>query len=92
MFVSATINGQAVHALFDTGATHNFILKDEDKHLGLEVTKEEGTMKVVNSPTKRIAGTTQGVRVTLVTWSGKLDFSVVPMDDFKMVRVIKFFD
>lgn len=92
MFVSATINGQVVHALLDTGATYNFISKDETKHLGLEVTKEGGTMKVVNSPAKRIASTTQSVRVTLVTWSRKLDFFVVPMDDFKMIRVMKFFD
>lgn len=58
MFVSATINGQAMYALLDTGATHNFISKDEAKHLGLEVTKEGGTMKVVNSPAKRITSTT----------------------------------
>ena len=32
------------------------------------------------------------MHLTLGTWSGKLDFSIVPMDDFKMVLGIEFFD
>ena len=92
MYVNATVNGQAVRALLDTGATHNFISEKEAKRLGLKVTKDGGTMKAVNSPAKPIAGTAQGVRVTLETWSRKLDFSIVPMDDFKMVLGMEFFD
>ncbi|KAH9670137.1 Endonuclease [Citrus sinensis] len=92
MYVNTTVNGQAVRALLDTGATHNFILEEEAKSLGLKVTKDGGTMKAVNSPAKPIAGTAQGVRVTLGTWSGKLDVSIVPMDDFKMVLGMEFFD
>ncbi|KAH9750077.1 Endonuclease [Citrus sinensis] len=49
-------------------------------------------MKAVNSPAKPIAGIAQGVHITLGTWSGKLDFSIVPMDDFKMVLGMEFFD
>ena len=49
-------------------------------------------MKAVNSPAKPIAGITQGVHATLGTWSGKLDFSIVPMDDFKIVLGMEFFD
>ncbi|KAH9722467.1 Endonuclease [Citrus sinensis] len=64
----------------------------EAKRLGLKATKEGGTMKVVNSPAKPIAGIAQGVHITLGTWSGKLDFFIVPMDDFKMVLGMEFFD
>ena len=92
MYVSATINGQAVRALLDTEATHNFISEEEAKRIGLKATKDGGTMKAVNSPAKPIASTAQGVRVTLGTWSRKLDFSIVPIDDFKMVLGIEFFD
>ncbi|KAH9706417.1 Endonuclease [Citrus sinensis] len=46
MYVNATVNGRAVRALLDTGATHNFISKEEAKRLGLKVTKDGGTMKV----------------------------------------------
>ena len=49
-------------------------------------------MKAVNSPAKPIAGIAQGVHITLGTWSGKLDFSIVPIDDFKMVIGMEFFD
>ena len=89
MYVSAKVNGQSVRALLDTGATHNFVSVDKAKRLGLKATKEGGTMKAVNSPAKPIAGIAQGVHIMLGTWSGKLDFSIVPMDDFKMVLGIR---
>ena len=92
MYVSAKVNGQFVCALLDTRATYNFVSVDKAKRLGLKATKEGGTMKAVNSPAKPIAGITQGVHITLGTWSGKLDFSIVPMDDFKMVLGMEFFD
>ncbi|KAH9697420.1 Endonuclease [Citrus sinensis] len=92
MYVSAKLNGQSIRALLDTGATHNFVSIDEAKRLGLKATKEGGTMKAVNSPAKPIAGIAQGVHITLGTWSGKLDFSIVPMDNFKMVLGMEFFD
>ena len=53
--------------------------------------KEGGMMKAVNSPAKPIAGIAQGVHIMLGTWSGKLDFSIAPMDDFKMVIDMEFF-
>lgn len=49
-------------------------------------------MKAVNSPAKPIVGIAQGLNTTLGTWSGKFDFSIVPMDDFKMVLGMEFFD
>lgn len=42
--MSVTINGQVVRALLDTRATHNFISKNDAKHLGLKVTNEEDTL------------------------------------------------
>lgn len=49
-------------------------------------------MKAVNSPAKSIAGIAQGVHKTLETWNKKLDFSIVPMDNFKIILSMKFFD
>ena len=92
MYVSANVNGQSVRALLDTGATHNFVSVNEAKQLGLEATKEGGTMKAMNSSAKPIAGITQGVHITLGTLNGKLDFSIVLIDDFKMVLSMEFFD
>lgn len=92
MYVSASINGQIVRVLLDTGATHNFIFKDEAKCLGLKMTKEWGTLKVVNSSAKPIESTAQGVRLTLGTWSRKLNFFIMPMNDLKMVLGMEFFN
>ncbi|KAK0594587.1 hypothetical protein LWI29_037966 [Acer saccharum] len=92
MFVNASINGKAVRAMLDTGATHNFVSIDEAKKLGLKATNGGGTIKAVNSPAKPIAGIAKAVLVSLGTRSGKLDFSVVPMDDFQVVLGMEFFD
>ncbi|KAK0604828.1 hypothetical protein LWI29_019873 [Acer saccharum] len=84
MFVKATIRGKQVRAMLDTGATHNFISVYEAKRLGIRITNDEGAIKAANSPVKLIDGTTKGVTVHLGPWSGKLDFSVVPLDDYQM--------
>ncbi|KAK0593409.1 hypothetical protein LWI29_036238 [Acer saccharum] len=91
MFVKATIRGKQVRAMLDTGATHNFISVDEAKRLGLRITNDEGAIKAANSPVKLIDGTAKGVTVHLGPWSGKLDFSVVPLDDYQMVLGMAFF-
>ncbi len=49
-------------------------------------------MKAVNSPTKPIAAIVQGMHTTLGPWSGNLDFFIVPIDEFKMVLGMEFFD
>ena len=90
MFVNASINGKAVRAMLDTGATHNFVSIDEAKKLGLKATSGGGTIKA--SPAKPIAGIAKAVPVCLGAWSGKLDFSIVPMDDFQVVLGMEFFD
>ncbi|GJR85442.1 cytochrome P450 78A7-like protein [Tanacetum coccineum] len=44
-YLEATINGVKVRALFDSGATHNFLADDEAKRLGITTTKGSGTIK-----------------------------------------------
>lgn len=56
--MNANINSKTLRALLDAEATHNFVMEDGAKRLGLKATKERGTMKVINSPVKSIAGTT----------------------------------
>ena len=92
MYVSASINGQAVCALLDTEATHNFISEDEAKHQDLKATQHRGAIKAINSPVKSFAGSTRGIHVTLGIWNRKLDFSIVPMDDYAVILGMEFFD
>ncbi|GJZ49134.1 putative nucleotidyltransferase, ribonuclease H [Tanacetum coccineum] len=91
-YVEATINGVKVRALVDSGATHNFVADDEAKRIGINATKGSGTIKVVNSPAKAIHRVAKDVRAKIGEWEGTIDLSVVPMDDFKVVIGLEFFD
>ncbi|GJU90999.1 putative nucleotidyltransferase, ribonuclease H [Tanacetum coccineum] len=91
-YVEATINGVKVRALVDSGATHNFVADDEAKRLGFNATKGSGKIMAVNSPAKAIHGVAKDVRAKIGEWKGTIDFSVVPMDDFKVVLGLEFLD
>ncbi|XP_054818995.1 uncharacterized protein LOC129318287 [Prosopis cineraria] len=91
MYVDGKLNGSPVTIMCDTGAAHNFITPEEAKRIGLKVVQEGGSLKAVNSPPKQLCGIAQGVKLCLGSWSGKIDFSVAPMDDFKVVLGLKFF-
>lgn len=86
------INGREAIAMFDTGASHNFMNVNEAKRIGLKFTNEEGTVKAVNSEAQAIKGVARGVTVKIGDWQGKLDFTVLPMDDFDIVLGLGFFD
>ncbi|CAN6454511.1 unnamed protein product [Victoria cruziana] len=71
--------------MVDTGATHNFVSVEETKRLGLILKKEELRMKVMNSEAKPICGVARDVAVKIKNLSGKTNFSVAPIDDYKMI-------
>lgn len=54
-------------------------------------TKESGWLKAVNSQVKPIYGTAHNVDLQVGTWKGKVNLSVVPMDDFQVVLGMEFF-
>ncbi|XP_057755441.1 uncharacterized protein LOC130974589 [Arachis stenosperma] len=85
MYVKAFINEKPVMAMIDTGATHNFITPDEARRLGLKITEKNGWFKPVNTKGEPLKGVAKGVEMTLGSWKGLVDFSVAPMDDFKIV-------
>ncbi|XP_042951365.1 uncharacterized protein LOC122286598 [Carya illinoinensis] len=90
MYVEAEINGKKTHAMVDSGASHNFIKKEEAARLGISLEKGQGWLKAVNSDAKPLDGVARGVELQLGTWRGKLDFSVAPMDDFNIVLGMEF--
>nr|GEV84874.1 hypothetical protein [Tanacetum cinerariifolium] len=91
-YVEATINSVKVHALVDSGATHNFVAVDEAERLGINATKGSGTIKAVNSPAKPIHEVAKDARAKIGEWEGTIDLSVVLMDDFKVVLGLEFLD
>ena len=90
IYIEAFVNGKATKALVDTGATHNFVSEDEAKRLELKASKEGGWLKTVNSAAKPSHGVTHGVTMHTISWEGKVDFTMTPMDDFKMVLRMDF--
>ncbi|XP_057754711.1 uncharacterized protein LOC130974013 [Arachis stenosperma] len=85
MYVKAFINRKPIIAMIDTGATHNFITPDEASMLGLKITEKNGWFKPVNTKGEPLKGVAKGVEMTLGSWKGLVDFSVAPMDNFKIV-------
>ena len=90
MYVEAVVNGKATKALVDTGATHNFVSEGEAKRLELQASKEGGWLKAVNSAAKPSHGVARRVTMHIGSWEGRVDFTVAPMDDFKMVLGMDF--
>ncbi|KAK8684211.1 hypothetical protein V6N13_040241 [Hibiscus sabdariffa] len=92
LYMDVAINGKATRAMVDTGASHNFISLEEATRLGVKVTGGKGSIKAVNSAAKPIHGIAQEVKTDVGTWSGRLNFSIVPMDDYKLILGIEFLD
>ena len=55
------------------------------RRLKLKTSKEAGWLKGVNSAAKPSQGVAGGVTMKIGPWEGKVDFTVAPMDDFKIV-------
>ncbi|ERN14640.1 hypothetical protein AMTR_s00038p00194690 [Amborella trichopoda] len=82
MFIEVQINGKAMRVMIDTRASHNFVSTEEANRPGLQFAKEMEWVKVVNSEAKPIRGMVLGVDIRLGPWTGKVDLSIVPMDDY----------
>ncbi|KAK2990721.1 hypothetical protein RJ640_003789 [Escallonia rubra] len=90
LYVEAKLNGKPTQVMVDTGATHNFVTMEEAKRLGLKVVGGEGWLKSVNTNAKPLHGVARQVEMCLGSWRGLVDFSVAPMDDFKVVIGLDF--
>ncbi|KAL4199179.1 hypothetical protein AMTRI_Chr03g49890 [Amborella trichopoda] len=77
-------------AMVDTGATHNFISGDEAKRLGLHLEKDSSRLKAVNSEAKPLLGVAKAVELKLGGWSGTVNLSAVPMNDFRVILGMDF--
>ena len=85
MYVEANVNGMSTKAMIDTGATHNFVSEEEARRLKLQTSREAGWLKAVNSAAKPSQGVARGVTMKIGPWEGKMNYTVAPMDDFKVV-------
>ena len=89
MYVKALVNGVAVMALVDTGATNSFISTDCANELGLSLAPSTNQIKTANSELQRIRGCSS-VDLEIGDWKGKFNFHVVALDDFDCILGIDF--
>ncbi|XP_068669063.1 uncharacterized protein [Aristolochia californica] len=90
LYLDVLINGFQVKAMVDTGATHNFVSEEEARRLKFKATRDTSRMKVVNSAAREVSGVAKAVSANVREWGGKLDFTIVPMDDFKVILGMDF--
>ncbi|KAL0310179.1 UNVERIFIED_CONTAM: hypothetical protein Scaly_2953700 [Sesamum calycinum] len=89
MYVRVQINGKAVMAMLDSGATHNFVADREIQKLGLTLAQHSSSIKAVNSEMKPIQGVAC-VELKVGAWIGKCNLMVVPLDDFDVILGVDF--
>ncbi|KAK3042994.1 hypothetical protein RJ639_000971 [Escallonia herrerae] len=85
MYVDIKVNGKAIRAMVDTGATHNYISSTEVERLGLTLEK-----RAINSAAQLVAGIARSVLIKIGPYEGRTNFSVVIMDDFKLILGLEF--
>ncbi|KAK2987590.1 hypothetical protein RJ640_027891 [Escallonia rubra] len=90
MYVDIKVNGKAIRAMVDTGATHNYISSTEVERLGLTLEKGCGRVKAINSAAQPVAGIARSVLIKIGLYEGRTNFSVVIMDDFKLILGLEF--
>ncbi|XP_075108797.1 uncharacterized protein LOC107762620 [Nicotiana tabacum] len=90
MFVELKVNGKPLHALIDTGATHNYLSSTQVERLGLVVQKSKGRVKAINSPPQTLGGTTTNVPVKLGPYKGSIDLRIAIIDDFDIIVGLEF--
>lgn len=90
MYVDVKINGKSIRAMIDTGATHNYLATTEVERFGLALEKTVGQVKAINSAAQPVAGVAKGVKIKAGPFEGKINLSVVQMDDFKLILGLDF--
>eukprot|EP00253_Pinus_taeda_P018057 PITA_18057 len=89
-YVRMKIGGAEVLTMVDSWASHNFMSEDTVRRLGLKFVPVEAHMKTVNSPPTAILGIAEKVDTILGEWSGKVDFTIVRIDDYEAVLGMEF--
>ncbi|KAK3042696.1 hypothetical protein RJ639_000754 [Escallonia herrerae] len=90
MYVDIKVNEKAIRAMVDTGATHNYISSTEVERLGLTLEKGCGQVKAINSAAQPVAGIAKSILIKIGPYEGRTNFSVVIMDDFKLILGLEF--
>ncbi|XP_068657943.1 uncharacterized protein [Aristolochia californica] len=91
LFITLKLAGHTIKAMVDTGTTHNFLSEEEARRLRIRGEKDGSKMKAVNSAACEVQGIAKNVPVVIGKWVGFLNFTIVGMDDFKVILGMEFF-
>jgi hypothetical protein len=91
MYVPAEANSVESSTILDTSATHNFVATRMVEKFGLKLNKCPSQLKAVNSEVQPVTGIAYLVHLKVGECSGKVNFLVVPLDDFDVILGDKFF-
>lgn len=83
-FVDLVGHGKTIQALVDTGSTHNFMTTRLARQFGLKIFPSKVAVKAVNSRAK-VTDLACEVPVQIKDSQGRLDFTVMEMNNFDMV-------
>jgi len=89
-YVRMKVGGADILTMVDSGASHNFMGEDTVRRIGLKFVPARAQMKTVNSPPIEVLGIAERVDTTLGEWTGKVDFTIVRIDDYEAVLGMEF--
>jgi len=89
-YVRIKVGGVDILTMVDSDASHNFMGEDTARRIGLKFVPARAQMKTVNSPPIEVLGIAERVDTTLGEWTGKVDFTIVWIDDYEFVLGIEF--
>ncbi|KAI3440852.1 3'-5' exonuclease domain-containing protein [Psidium guajava] len=91
-FVDVKAYEKTLQALVDTGATDVFLSSEAAKWLKLRIDPSDRWYKPVNADDIPAIGVARGVKIKVGDWTDRLDFEVIPLDDYDMILGMDFFD
>ncbi|XP_031502618.1 uncharacterized protein LOC116265814 [Nymphaea colorata] len=71
-------------------ATYNFVSSEEVERFGLKLELRQRTLKTMNFVARPILREAKGVVIQIGSWAGTINFSVVPLYDFKVILGMEF--
>ena len=74
------------------GATNVFLSSKAAKWLKLRIDPSDRWYKPVNTDDIPATGVARGVKIKFGDWTDRLDFEVIPLDDYDMILGMDFFD
>ena len=89
-YVRMKIGVVDVLTMVDSGATHKFMSEDVARRIGLKFVPVKAQMKTANFPPDSVIGVAERVDTTLGEWTGKVDFTIVLIDDYEFVLGMEF--